>query len=158
MRFAAVLALGAILFLGACGDDDDDEPASGATGEIAVEADAPEDRQIGEDLRTYIDRNLKPGGPAQAVFDELCANPKNAQVERDCALALEAQAAGESVWAISVEEGRIELSTDLSQDDQAGAKVLCDTIQGADVADFTPGHTILGEEGEEIAVCEVPAK
>jgi hypothetical protein len=153
MRLAAVLALGAVLSLGACGDDDD-EPASSPSGEIEIEAESAEDRQIAEDLRTYIDRNLKPGGPAQAVFDELCANPKTPQVERDCQLALDAQAAGESVLVISVEEGRIELATDLSQDDGAGAQVLCNTIQGAEAADFTPGHTIVDEDGEEMAACK----
>jgi hypothetical protein len=152
MRFAAVLALGAVLLLPACGDDDD-EPAPSSPGEIEIEADSADDRQIAEDLRTYIDRNLKPGGPAQAVFDELCANPKTPQAEQDCQRALDAQAAGESVRVISVEEGRIELGTDLSQDD-AGAQVLCNTIQGADVADFTPGHRVVDEDGEEIAACE----
>ena len=153
MRFAALLALGAVLFLVACGDDDD-EPSTDAPGEIVVEADTPEDRRIGEDLREYIDRNLKPGGPAQAVFDKLCENPKSPEVEQNCRLALDAQEAGESVRVISVEEGRIELSTNLSSDDAADANLLCDTIQGADVADFTPGHTIVDGDGEEIAACE----
>lgn len=56
---------------------------------------------------------------------------------------------------ISVEGGVITVETALPDDrlGRIGASDLCNTIQGADVADFTPGHRVLGADGFELAEC-----
>jgi hypothetical protein len=38
-------------------------------------------------------------------------------------------------------------------DAKRDAREICNTIQGADVADFTPGHKIVGQAGEVILTC-----
>ena len=36
---------------------------------------------------------------------------------------------------------------------RAAAEQICDLIQGSDLADFTPGHSVRGQEDRQIAVC-----
>ena len=36
---------------------------------------------------------------------------------------------------------------------RVAAGQICNLIQGSDLADFTPGHTVRGQEGRRIAVC-----
>lgn len=59
------------------------------------------------------------------------------------------------VKVISVDRQVIAVITSLRQN-AAGRRVaarLCNLIQGADVADFTPGHTIFGREEVRLKVC-----
>jgi hypothetical protein len=68
--------------------------------------------------------------------------------------------AGSSPWlgrvrGIVVQRGVIAVATDLRRN-RGGRRIarrLCNLIQGADVADFTPGHTIYGDEDVVLRVC-----
>jgi hypothetical protein len=48
-----------------------------------------------------------------------------------------------------VERGVITMVTDLAitGNDRFAARQICDGIQGSDVADFTPGHSVVGRNG-----------
>jgi hypothetical protein len=83
------------------------------------------DRRVGQELRRYLLRN-----------------------------------AGSQAWltrvrAIVVDRGVIAVATELRRDRRGKriARRLCRLIQGADVADFTPGHTILGHEDVVLRTC-----
>lgn len=92
---------------------------------IRVSADDADGRQIGRDLRRYLLRNAT-GAPWL---------PR--------------------VKAIAVRNGRIAVTTGLP-DAPRGRRVacaLCQLIPGADVADFTPGHRILGRRQALLRTC-----
>jgi len=36
---------------------------------------------------------------------------------------------------------------------RAAAREICQLIQGADVADFTPGHAVVGQRARRIRTC-----
>jgi hypothetical protein len=83
------------------------------------------DRRIGQELRRYLLRN-----------------------------------AGSEPWltrvkGIVVERNVIAVATDLRRNRRGKriARRLCSLIQAADVADFTPGHTIYGHEDVVLRVC-----
>jgi hypothetical protein len=57
--------------------------------------------------------------------------------------------------SISVVGGVITIDSTLNFSEPSGraaADQICGLIQGSDVADFTPGHTVLGESDEHV-VC-----
>ena len=59
------------------------------------------------------------------------------------------------VESISVNGGVIVVDTALDLDQASGQKAageICNLIQGSDVADFTPGHTVRGQ-GSQAVVC-----
>jgi hypothetical protein len=60
-----------------------------------------------------------------------------------------------SVNAIVVDRGVIAVVTRLRKNRRGrrAAAALCALIQGADVADFTPGHTIFGRDDVRLRVC-----
>jgi hypothetical protein len=53
---------------------------------------------------------------------------------------------------VRVERGVITTVTDLAVrgNDRFAASQICDGIQGSDVADFTPGHTVVGRNGAKV--------
>jgi hypothetical protein len=53
---------------------------------------------------------------------------------------------------VRVERGVITVVTDLaiSGDDRFAARQICDGIQGSDVADLTPGHSVVGLHGARV--------
>lgn len=54
---------------------------------------------------------------------------------------------------IAVTDGvvRIDTTLDLAEpQDRKAADEICNLIQGSDVADFTPGHTVRGAHGEQV--------
>jgi hypothetical protein len=60
-----------------------------------------------------------------------------------------------AIESISVVDGVITVDTTLDLSAVAGREVadlICALIQGSDVADFTPGHTVVGQGGETV-VC-----
>jgi hypothetical protein len=90
-----------------------------------VYGDSPKDRRIGRRLREYLWRNASPRPWMRLVT------------------------------AIFVEHGVISVRTRL-RDDRRGrrsAREICRFIQGADVADFTPGHTVSGRNDVVLAFC-----
>jgi hypothetical protein len=62
-----------------------------------------------------------------------------------------------NIGSISVVDGLITIDTTLNLVESSGraaADQICALIQGSDVADFTPGHIVLGEDDEAV-VCPV---
>jgi hypothetical protein len=54
---------------------------------------------------------------------------------------------------IAVTDGVVRIDTTLDLDEPQGRKAadeICNLIQGSDVADFTPGHTVRGAHGEQV--------
>jgi hypothetical protein len=54
---------------------------------------------------------------------------------------------------IAVTDGVVTIDTTLDLDEPQGRKAadeICNLIQGSDVADFTPGHTVRGDHGEQV--------
>jgi hypothetical protein len=54
---------------------------------------------------------------------------------------------------IAVTDGVVTIDTTLDLDEPQGretADEICNLIQGSDVADFTPGHTVRGDHGEQV--------
>lgn len=60
-----------------------------------------------------------------------------------------------AVWRIYARRGVLTVRTTLRRTGfgRAAAREICQLIQGADVADFTPGHTVQGQRGRRIASC-----
>jgi hypothetical protein len=92
---------------------------------IAVHGDTGNDRRIGRDLRRYLWRN-----------------------------------AGSRPWlrrvtAIVVDRGVIHIATGLRRNGRGtrSAREICNLINGADVADFTPGHTVFGHDDVVLRTC-----
>jgi hypothetical protein len=83
------------------------------------------DRRIGQELRRYLWRNAG-------------ARPWMTRVR-----------------AIVVDRGRIAVATRLRRNPfgKRSAREICRLIQGADVADFTPGHAVLGHGDRELRAC-----
>jgi hypothetical protein len=92
---------------------------------IPVYGDSAKDRRIGRQLRRYLHRNV---GSQRWLW---------------------------RVSGIVVGRGVIGVATELRRDRRGKriARQLCDLIQGADVADFTPGHTVYGDEEVVLRVC-----
>jgi hypothetical protein len=68
--------------------------------------------------------------------------------------------AGSARWyhalrTIEADSGVFTMRTTLhrSRRGRAAADQICDLIQGSDLADFTPGHNVRGQEDRRIAVC-----
>ena len=54
---------------------------------------------------------------------------------------------------IAVTDGVVRIDTTLDLDEPQGRKTaaeICNLIQGSDVADFTPGHTVRGAHSEQV--------
>ena len=155
-QWAAAAALLAAALLASCGGDDDDA-ASTDGGEIEIVAESDADRMIGEDLVAYLDRNLEADPDEQESFDRACGDePANPKVAAQCEQARATLDAYSSIDSVEVADGRITIVTGIEPGDEAATVAgqgLCDLIQGADVADFTPGSRILNDDDAEIAAC-----
>jgi hypothetical protein len=60
-----------------------------------------------------------------------------------------------ALWRLEATRGVITVRTTLRGTDfgRAAAREICQLIQGADVADFTPGHAVLGQRARRIRTC-----
>jgi hypothetical protein len=92
---------------------------------IAVHGATAKDRRIGRELRAYLWRNAS-------------TRPWMRRVT-----------------SIFVEQGVILVRTSLRRDGRGtrSAREICRFIQGADVADFTPGHTVFGRNDVVLEFC-----
>lgn len=92
---------------------------------VRVVAEGAEDRRIARELRRYLERNN-----TSTVW-------------------------GRQVRGIVVDGGVIAIATGLRATPGARrvARLVCRLIQGSDVADFTPGHTVLDRDGEVLRTC-----
>jgi hypothetical protein len=97
--------------------------AEDSTVEIVTGGSRPDDLAMATDVRRYFQRNAS-------------LAPWYSEID-----------------SIGVEDGVITVNTTLDLAESSGraaADEICGLIQGSDVADFTPGHTVRGE-GEPIA-------
>jgi hypothetical protein len=95
---------------------------------IRVSGDSAKDRRIGRRLRAYLWRSDAPWL--------------------------------RTITAIVVEKGVIAVSTGLRANHRGkrAARVICTLIQGSDVADFTPGHTVFGRNDVRLRTCRARQK
>jgi hypothetical protein len=152
--FASLLIVG-VLALAGCGGDGDDDQSDQSSG-IEVSGSTDEDTRIATELRDYLDRNLKPTEDDQQRIEKLCGGEQRTLREAQCEQVEALAPVYESVERIEVDEGAITISTDLRSDPagREGAEILCQQIQGADVADFTAGHEITGEDDSTLVTCQ----
>ena len=128
-RFWFVLsALGLLALFCAvgCGGD---STAADSTVEIAIGGSEPDDLAMATDVQRYFQRNAS-------------IAPWYSEIE-----------------SIGVEGGVITVNTrlDLAEPPgRAAADQICGLIQGSDVADFTPGHTVRGEGEPIVCPCRRP--
>jgi hypothetical protein len=150
------LILAAVLAAG-CGDDETSvEPPQVEPPPIQLHAATARDRQIAADLRRYIERNYgahRRPGPAREVV-----RPQDLPLrERRALEALSDNVAQvrPSIRRIAVDRKVITVATNLrpSREDRTTARVICTVIYGADVADTTPGHTVVGKGGRPLLDC-----
>jgi hypothetical protein len=92
---------------------------------IAIRSESPRDRSLAFDLRRYLRRNA---GVARWYW---------------------------AVRTIRARRGVLAVHTALRRTarGRAAADEICNLIQGADVADFTPGHSVRGTANVEIVAC-----
>jgi hypothetical protein len=129
------------------------------SGPVQISGGSSKDRRMAADLRDYIKpcpgaaedvpseahQALKPGSRAeQRLISEYGSVEAGIEyVQRTCG----------SYQRITVKDGVFTVKTTLESTDTKNAADICDTIQGADLADFTPGHTVVGEDNEVLARC-----
>lgn len=139
--------------IAACGSGD----SAGDNGQVEISGVSSKDRQIAADLRQYI--APCPGGAYEIALNQAWRSGSKAErrlireygsveagleaMQRTCA----------SFQRIEVNDWVITVKTTLRSTDTQNAADICNTIQGADVADFVPGHTVLGEDDEVLARC-----
>jgi hypothetical protein len=138
-----------IASLAACGSGNSD--SSG--GRIRTSATSASDREIASRLRAYIERGCtgpttaapKPGSKGARYLARRFGGVEAyiERVRRTC----------ESYQEIVVRDGVISVRTTLTSSNAEDAARVCDTVQASDVADFTPGSVVLGQEEEVLARC-----
>jgi hypothetical protein len=145
-------ALSVLAALPGCGGGSGGESTS--QGKVDVVFSGDQDRKIGADLRTYLGRNIPTPSELQQVT-QACAVTQTNAGRRGCEMIRQGLDAVAKLTVIEVKDGVITLHTDLQGDDtgHAEARFLCDLIQGSDVADFTPGHTVRGRDDQELLTC-----
>jgi hypothetical protein len=161
---AVIVALvGAIA---ACGSEDSTSNSGSVppinSGPVEISGASSKDRRIAADLRDYIK-------PCPGAADEpLPEPPPGSNAERRLIRQYGSVEAFEKAFIkmrrtcgsyqrIAVKDGVITVKTTLESTDTQNAGDICNTIQGSDVADFTPGHTVLGEGNEVLARCPARA-
>ncbi len=154
-RWTGILACCLFLVAGCGGEDENKSAEVGSLAGIAIVAGKAGDRDIAIDLRKYMVRNCP--GPDY----ELPENLKDRYAENHGQEALEAiekqlealerYCAG--ARSIEVKNRRIVVRSDLKSDDSAAGEAFCSLVQGSDVADPTPFHTLLDETGQSMKVC-----
>jgi hypothetical protein len=155
---AALIAAGALVL--GCGGDGEDQSR-----EIEVAGRSAKDKKIARDLREYIEREcrrtsgLEEFRAAIARAEEPPPRVLRRAIRRRYGSIAGAFRTQRAVCAgyrtIEVHGGVITVLVALRDDQlgRMGASDVCNVIQGADVADFTAGHRVLGEDGFELTAC-----
>lgn len=153
---ASLAVIGGLLLAG-CGGGDE---TTGTTGGIEVSGSSEGDLGIATDLRDYLDRNLRPSQGAAARIKELCSGAQRQLREAQCEQVEQLAPVYASIQDIDVDDEVITIGTDLQADanGKEAAAILCEEIQGADVADFTPGHRVLDESDSVLLSCPTRAQ
>ena len=90
-----------------------------------------------------------PGADGPSVEDKRMAVQVRRYFRRNAAQA----PWSDEIESITAAGGVVTVETTLDLDEPQGRKAaaeICDLIQGSDVADFTPGHTVRGGDGERV--------
>jgi hypothetical protein len=155
---AGVAITGALLLAG-CGSGDEGGSTEDS-GAIEATGSSSDDLAIATDLRDYLDRNLRPSHGGAARIEKLCTGAERQLREAQCEQVEQLAPIYASVRKIDVDDKAITISTDLEADanGKEAAAVLCQEIQGADVADFTSAHRVLDESGSELLACPTRAQ
>lgn len=155
---ALVGAIVAVVVIGGGDVVNDSGDFASNSGPVEISGASGKDRRIAADLRAYVapcpgaadetasavNQALPGSGFQQRIIPEYGSVEAGIEyVQRTCG----------SYQRIAVKDGVITVKTTLESTDTQNAAEICDTIQGADVADFTPGHTVLGEGDEVLARC-----
>jgi hypothetical protein len=148
---AIVVALGAGAFAGCEGGSSDAN--AGTSDEVSVDASKSADQKVASALRRYLDQ-FRTGWMREGLH-EYCDKNDSPERQRICEALRSNLDAMAKLTGIEVHDRVITLHTSLANTEagRLGAAQLCGEIQGADVADFTPGHKVLGESGEVLLVC-----
>jgi len=162
-RFLPVAVIVALVgAIAACASEDsasNSRPVPINSGPVEISGASSKDRRIAADLRDYIK-------PCPGAADEPIPEPPSGSNAEQRAIreygSVEAgieyvrRTCG-SYQRIAVKDGVITVKTTLESTDTKNAADICNTIQGADVADFTMGHTVIGEGDEVLARCPARA-
>jgi hypothetical protein len=153
---ACFAAIGGLLLAG-CGDGDE---TTGTSGGIEVSGSSDSDLKIATELRDYLDRNLRPSHGGAARIKELCSGAQRGLREAQCEQVEQLAPVYASVRKIDVDDQVITIDTGLHPDasGKEGAAILCEEIQGADVADFTSGHKVVDESSSVLLTCPTRAE
>jgi hypothetical protein len=102
-------------------------------------------------LTAYVDRNYPNGQRPLPPPGGLSPRERHAIAE----LADNVAELKQSIERISVKNTVITIHTNLTADREGfqTARLICTVIYGADVADFTRGHEVLGLNGSVLARC-----
>jgi hypothetical protein len=160
----ALLALASLgVLLSGCGDSDTTTTEPTRQG-IEITGGSAAARKMAADLREYVRDGCRGTESLGALAKALDAHPTDKrqvlkrygtveglfesapfqQVHRVCA----------SYQQIRVDGGVITVTTSLPADEEGrgDAQIVCATVRGSDVADFTT-HSVVGEESTPLATC-----
>jgi hypothetical protein len=158
---ALIGAVVAVVAIGSANDDGSGDSVSN-TGPIEIDGTSGKDRKIAANLRAYLKPCPGAADKAASIIRRALDKKPGSKDERRIARKYGSVKAFieyqkrtcASPQRISVQGAVITLTTNLGRADVESANQLCEQIQGSDVADFTPGHTVLGEEDELLARCD----
>jgi hypothetical protein len=141
---AATLGVAAALGAG-CGGDSEEFNGIELSGETA------RDERIAADLDTYIERNYGSAEQAASPPENLTRRQQREFAELSDNIA-ELQG---SIDRITVSDMVIMVETSLRSDEEGlqTARLICTVIYGADVADFTKGHEVVGVDSALLVEC-----
>jgi hypothetical protein len=141
-----------VLLLAGCGDGGDTTDSSGG---IELAGSSSDDLKIATELRDYLDQQLRPSQGGAARIEELCSGAQRQLREAQCEQVERLAPTYASIQKIDVDDKVITIGTDLNADatGNEAAAIICQEIQGADVADFTPGHKVLDDSDSVLLAC-----
>jgi hypothetical protein len=151
------------VLLSACGDSatTTTEPTEY---EIGITGGSTADRKMATDLREYIRRGCRGTGSPDALARALDAHPANKKqvlkrhgtVEElfESAAFQQIHRVCTSYREVQVNDGVITVTISLPDDEegQRDAQMVCNTVRGSDVADFTT-HWVVDEQSTPLATC-----
>jgi hypothetical protein len=119
---------------------------------IKLSGGSARDKKIAADLDRYIERNYTTAGrPVPPGSENLPSHQRRAPAE----LSDNITELQRSIEQIAVKHTVVTVETDLDHDKEGlqTARLICTVIYGADVADFTKGHSVVGADSTVLVEC-----